>query len=105
MTPRFHGIDDARRKLGFIAIQVFIAPTAFGQLAQPRPDREKASLAQFHNEHRKYAHLHDTYLGVAPIGMKRRCLCFSNDCDRISGPPNPAIRQGLEWHSTAPRSI
>ena len=68
MTPRFHGIDDARRKLGFIAIQVFIAPTAFGQLAQPGPDREKASLAQFHNEHRKYAHLHDTYLGVAPIG-------------------------------------
>jgi hypothetical protein len=46
----------------------FHRPTAFGQLAQPGPDREKASLAQFHNELRKYAHLHDTYIGVAPIG-------------------------------------
>jgi hypothetical protein len=68
MTPRFHRIDDARRTLGFIAILVFITPTAFGQLAQPGPEREKASFAQFHNELRKYAHLHDTYIGVAPIG-------------------------------------
>ena len=70
MTPRFRRIDDARRKVGFIAILVFIAPTALGQLAQPGPDREKASLAQFHNELRKYAHLHDICIGVAPTGNK-----------------------------------
>jgi len=54
--------------LGFIATLVFFAPTAFGQLAQPSQGRERASLAQFHDELRKYAHLRDTYIEVAPLG-------------------------------------